>query len=246
MTNKVLLAFAMKEELAPWRRRHRFSVVPIGQQRVSVTSIGATEVYVALVGAGCADVNVVHDLAGAIKPSVAIISGVAAGLKPQWRPGDILVAHTVRNAESETTHSSERTLMRLAMGLGAKPETIITLPRILRTPEEKILFAKMGDAVDMESLNLMKHFAARGLPSLGLRVILDPVEMPMTCDFESALDSHGQVRIAKILGQLVRHPSLLPDFLHLAKQSRRVLSTLALFLDNFLGDFDRNSRPLDR
>jgi hypothetical protein len=72
-------------------------------------------------------------------------------------------------------------------------------------------------------------------------VILDPVEMPMTCDFEAALNVRGQVRITRILAQLARQPRLLPDFLHLARQSRRVLMILARFLDRFLELLDRQS-----
>jgi hypothetical protein len=93
----------------------------------------------------------------------------------------------------------------------------------------------------MESFPLMKEWSARGIPSLPLRVILDPVEMPMTCDFEAALDAHGQVRITKILAQLARRPRLLPNFLHLARQSRLVLMRLARFLDRFLEALDRQS-----
>jgi hypothetical protein len=99
--------------------------------------------------------------------------------------------------------------------------------------EEKVRLASLGDAADMESLLLMRQWAAQAVPSLALRVILDPVEMPMTCDFESAMDAHGQVRIAKILAQLACQPKLLPDFLHLARQSRHVLRILAQFLDRF-------------
>jgi hypothetical protein len=99
----------------------------------------------------------------------------------------------------------------------------------------------LGDAADMESLPLMKQWSARSIPSLALRVILDPVEMPMTCDFEAAMDVHGQVRIPQILAQLARRPQLLPDFLRLARQSRRSLIILARFLDQFFERLDPQS-----
>ena len=131
-------------------------------------------------------------------------------------------------------------LIDLAVQCGAKPApALITLPRIARTVAEKARLASLGDAADMESLPLMKQWSARGIPSLALRVILDPVEMPMTCDFEAAMDAHGQVRITQILAQLARRPQLLPDFLRLARQSRRVLIILARFLDRFFELLDR-------
>jgi hypothetical protein len=107
---------------------------------------------------------------------------------------------------------------------------------------EKVRLATIGDAADMESWPLMKHWSDRGISSLALRVILDPVEMPMTCDFEAAMDIHGQVRITQFLRQLARHPQLLPDFLRLARESRRVLTILARFLDRFFESLDRQSQ----
>jgi hypothetical protein len=240
MMNKVLVAFALKEEFAPWRRRHRFQAVDNSPHPVSVTSFGSTEVYVALAGAGAPDAHHFNDLTTYVAPSLGIVTGVAAGLKPEWRPGHILVAQSVSGPDGEAGIPCDPTRLHLAIESGARPAaTLITLPRIARTVEEKVRLASFGDAADMESLPLMKQWSARGLPSLALRVILDPVEMPMTCDFESAMDAHGRVRISKILAQLARQPRLLPDFLHLAGESRRILSILARFLDRFFEHLDR-------
>jgi hypothetical protein len=63
----------------------------------------------------------------------------------------------------------------------------------------------------------------------------------MTCDFEAAMDAHGQVRIMKIMAQMVRRPQLLPDFLRLAGQSRRALMILARYLDRFFERLDQQS-----
>lgn len=240
--NKVLVAFAMKEEFAPWRRRHRFRKVSASPHPVLLAKFGTTEVYAALAGAGAPDVLHFRDLTAQFKPSLGIVTGVAAGLKPEWRPGDLLVAQTVCAPDSESRLSSAVNLIDLAVQCGAKhAPTLVTLPRIARTITEKKRLASLGDAADMESLPLMQQWSALGVPSLAVRVILDPVEMPMTCDFEAAMDSHGQAQIAKILAQLARQPQLLPDFLRLARESRRVLKILAGFLDRFSEALDRQS-----
>jgi hypothetical protein len=242
MMNKVLVAFAMKEEFAPWRRRHRFHLVANSPHPVFVTSLGSTELYVALVGAGAPDAHHFDDLMTQFTPSLGIVAGVAAGLKPEWRPGDLLVAQSVSGRGGEASIPGDSNLIDLAVRCGAKPAPVLlTLPRIARTIAEKVRLASLGDAADMESLPLMKLWSARGIPSLALRVILDPVEMPMTCDFEAAMDAHGQVRITQILAQLARQPRLLPDFLHLARQSRRSLMILARFLNRFFELLDRQS-----
>jgi hypothetical protein len=239
---KVLVAFALKEEFAPWRRRHRFHPISVSQCHISVTSFGITEVYVALTGAGAPDAYQFDDLMARFTPSLGIVTGVAAGLRPEWQPGDLLAAQSVFGPDGEERIPGDPTLIDLAVQCGAKPASaLLTLPRIARTMAEKVRLASLGDAADMESLPLMKRWSARGIPSLALRVILDPVEMPMTCDFEATLDGHGQVRISQILAQLARRPQLLPDFLHLARQSRRVSTILARFLDRFLELLDRQS-----
>ena len=120
-------------------------------------------------------------------PSLGIVTGVAAGLKPEWQPGDLLAAQSVLGPDGEERIPGDPALIDLAVQCGAKPApALITLPRIARTMAEKVRLASLGDAADMESLILMKQWSARGIPSLALRVILDAVEMPMTCDFEAA------------------------------------------------------------
>ncbi len=242
MMTKVLVAFALKEEFAPWRHRHRFRPIPYSPHIFSVTSFDSTEVYVGLAGAGAPDAHHFNDLMGQFTPSLGIVTGVAAGLKPEWRPGDLLVAQSVSGPDGEVGIPGDPTHINLAVQCGAKSApTLITLPRIARTMAEKLRLASLADAADMESLTLMKQWSARGIPCLALRVILDPVEMPMTCDFEAAMDAHGQVRITRILGQLARRPQLLPDFIHLARQSRHSLMILARFLDRFFELLDGRS-----
>ena len=240
MITKVLVAFALEEEFAPWRRRHHFRPITGAPRPVFVASLGTTPVYVALAGAGAPDADHFQDLIVQFGPSLGIVTGVAAGLKPAWRPGNLLVAESVCGPEGGAKIPAAPNLIDLARQCGAKPAPVlVTLPRIARTLAEKERLASLGDAADMESWPLMKQWSARGLPSLALRVILDPVEMPMTCDFEAAMDAHGQVRTYKILAQLARRPQLLPDFLRLARQSRRVFRILARFLDRFFELLDR-------
>ena len=240
---KALVAFALKQEFAPWRRRHPFRRVSDSPHPVSVTSFGTTQVYVALAGTGAPDADQIRDLMMRFTPSVGIVTGVAAGLKPAWRSGDLLVAQSVSSEEGGTSIPCAPHLIDLAVQCGAKPTPVlITLPRIARTMAEKVRLASLADAADMESWALMKQWSACGLPSLALRVILDPAEMPMTCDFEAAMDSHGQVRISRILAQLACRPQLLPDFLRLTRESRRAFLILARFLDRFFELLDRQ-RP---
>lgn len=232
--NKAMVVFALKEEFTPWRRRHRFARLANSPHAVSATSMGSIEIFVALAGAGARDLQQVAELTSHVMPSFGIVTGVAAGLHRELRPGDLLAAQSVSGPEAGETIASDPYLVDLAVESGAKRVAkLITLPRIARTAAEKAQLAGLGDAADMESLPIMTYWSGRGIPSLALRVVLDPVDMPMKIDFEAAMDAHGQVRLNQIMLLLARQPGLLPDFLHLARQSRRTLKTLAGFLDRF-------------
>lgn len=243
MNSRVLVAFAMKQELAPWRRRHQFLPLSASPYFAAMAAIGAADVYVAVAGAGAPDAAHFDLLSGKFSPSLAIVTGVAAGLRPEWRPGDLLAAQAVTGPDQAGGIRSAAKWVDHAVQCGAKRAgTLVTLPRIARTPAEKKTWAPIADAADMESLPLMKQWQERGIPSLALRVILDPVETPMTCDFEAAMDLHGQVKITRLMAQLGRRPQLLPDFLRLAWQSRRALRLLARFLDRFFETSPREER----
>lgn len=242
MMKKALVVFALKEEFAPWKRRHRFQSVPNSLHAFSLDSMGSADVYAALVGAGARGLKRISDLTTEIQPSIAIITGVAAGLKPGWRSGDILAAESATFPDQKISFRSDPNLLRLAVECGARTAPrLLTLPRIIRTVDEKRQLGALSDAADMESLPLMELWAARGIPSIALRVILDSADMPMTFDFESAFDAEGQVQVAKVLGQVLGRPMLLPDLIHLARQNRRALRTLAEFLDQFFERWSRKS-----
>jgi adenosylhomocysteine nucleosidase len=209
---------------------------------VYLTTLGTTEVCVALTGAGAPDACHLDDLIAQFRPSMGIVAGVAAGLKPQWRPGDVLVAQSVADSHGKDAIPGDPQLMDLAGQCGAKlAPMLITLRHLARTVPEKVRLASFGEAADMESLILMKQWSSRGIPCLALRVILDSVETPMTVDFEAAMNRHGQIKMTQVVLQLARQPRLLPDFLRIARQSRRVATILARFLDQFFEKVEARS-----
>jgi len=236
---KALVAFALKEEFSPWRRRHAFRSVWLAGHSVHRTTLRTTEVLVALTGAGARQLGRFPALMNQVTPSLGIICGVAAGLRRQWRSGDLLAAVCVSEPKGEAKFASDPALIDIALQCGAKPAAVlVSLPRIAGTAAEKCRWATLADAADMESFTLMKQMHEHGIPSLALRAIVDPAEMAMPCDFEAALDARGQIRIARLLSQLVRRPQALPGFLRFAWLSLRATSALARFLDAFFERLD--------
>ncbi len=242
MPTNSLVVFALKEEFSPWRRRHRFRPVAGSPHAAFTAAFGPLQVLATLAGAGAPDAQNIDNLVERFRPSFAIVTGVAAGLKAKWRPGDIIVAECASEPVNGLELPSSPDLVELARKCGAEPvRTLVTLPHIIRTVAEKIQLGHSADAADMESIPLMHYWSKRSIPSLALRVILDPVEMPMTCDFERTIDAHGRLQTQKLIAHLAGHPQLLPDFLRLARQSRRALLNLAGFLDRFFEQLKSSS-----
>src|SRR5579862_1312347 len=182
---KILVTFALREEFAPWKRRHTFrdSLPAVSQAR-----IGEAEVYVALAGAGGRTFESIKAITAQVQPHIAIITGTAAGLRPEWRPGEVFTAKSVCAPGGEPSVDSDSNLLGLAAKCGAKTASkLVTLEKIVRTVRGKQELGMIADAADMESLPLMQFWANRGIPALAARVILDPVNTPMTFDFEAAM-----------------------------------------------------------
>ncbi len=234
MVNKSLVVFALKEEFDPWKRRHGFRLLLEFPFPVSIASIGATQVYATLVGAGARTIDQIDELTTRIRPSFAIATGVAAGLKSNLQFGEVVVADTVNGLTQERGIPSSPELLRKAVNCGARlVSAFLTVPRIVQTVEEKTRLGLDADVADMESWPLMELWSTQGVPALSLRVILDSADTPMSFDFESAMNNDGQMEKTKILGQILRSPKLLPGLIRLAKQNRTALRNLADFLDRF-------------
>src|SRR5437762_10905290 len=156
--NKLLKAFAMKEEFAPWKHRHHFQPVCVADHTVFRTTFDSIEAVVALTGAGARDASHFPVLIDRISPSLGIVCGVAAGLKPQSRLGDLLVAECISMPKGDESILSDPAMINLAVRCGAKPASVlVSLPHIASTVAEKAHWAALGDAADMESFTLMKQ-----------------------------------------------------------------------------------------
>lgn len=232
---KILVVFALQSEFAPWRREPRYGWRQEGSGFLYLGSAGNAEIRVALAGMGGRRADRVIDAAARYEPHVGMVAGLAGGLKPEWRSGDVLVAESVGSpAQTETAQSDPR-LFRLAVACGAKPAgRFLTLLRIACTAREKSLLAEAGDAADMESLLLMPRLSRLGIPVVAVRAIADSAETDMPCDFEGAADDQGEIRTGKLLAQLVRRPQSLPGFVRLGVSSLRAAQALARYLDRFI------------
>jgi hopanoid-associated phosphorylase len=159
--------------------------------------------------------------------------GLAGGLAPELRPGDLLLPQTVRSAGLASWSVDpiwrERAHARLAAGgLEPKPGTLVGSDHVVATASDKraLFEATLAQAVDMESHEVAVVAIAAGLPFLVIRALADPHDQVVPQVAREALTPDGRVRLRATLGGLIRQPGELMALLRLARQSARALATL--------------------
>jgi adenosylhomocysteine nucleosidase len=166
--------------------------------------------------------------------AAALVSfGLAGGLAPALRPGDLLLPETVRDAGSGSWSVDqawrERVQGRLARGgLEAKVGALAGSERIVATAADKrLLFEAVGAlAVDMESHAVAAVATDANIPFLVLRAVADPADQVIPQVAREALRPDGGIRIRATFGGLLRQPGELIALLRLARQSVTALVSL--------------------
>ncbi len=158
--------------------------------------------------------------------------GVAGGLCPMLRSGDVVVA-------TEVVAGDSRWLAGLALS-----EELITgsgfgRRRVVEggiVGVEKVISAQAGKAalrsetgavaVDMESHIAADYAAAAGLPFAALRVISDPASRALPALATGAIKPDGNIDLRKVLSGLARNPMTLRSLVSTGLDFNRALRSL--------------------
>ena len=244
---KVLVTFAVASEFAPWRARRRFSPSRPEPQTnngrcISYDgSVGQVAVRVILTGVGGqnATLRLHHSFRDAV--DLCISSGLAGGLNPSCRVGDVVVARSTSLRGTATTVASDAYLVSAAAQCGAKPVgRFVTVEKIVTASKQKEVMATSGDAVEMESYFVLKAAAFARVPAVAIRAISDAAEEDLPMDFSRVLDSQGHVAMRKLLAEVAREPRRIPSLIRFGARSRRSAQSLADFLDRYLSSLDHD------
>lgn len=228
---RILVTFAVEWEFKPWSRLRRFRKAQRGT-KIFQTRIAESGIVVAVTGVG--PVSALRSVRAAMDeaPDLCIASGLAGGLKHEYRPGDVLVARATCSEAGDEAFESDERLFELAVKCGAKPvNRFVSTEHVVRTAKRKSELHPTADAVDMESFTIMKEMSALGVPCVAIRCVADSVDMEVPCDFERALDASGHIRILPVLGQVASDPRQAWPLARFGVRSSRAASTLARFLD---------------
>lgn len=234
---RVLVTFAVEAEFAPWRKIREFKCVAKVPFAIHEACFREHAVRVLLTGIGWECARRTANPAMEDLFDACISSGLAGGLKPEYRIGDILAFGNVGEVQGEGVLSSSIRLFEEACRNGAKgAQKLMTSKRLIVTAEEKRRLGVFGDAVDMESFRVMAAAQGRGIPALALRAISDTVDEDLPMDFSEHVSEAGQIATGRILGKLVWSPQAIPAMVRFGTRTKRAAAGLIEFLDSFISE----------
>lgn len=180
--------------------------------------IGSAQVVVAITGDGAPSASeAVARLLDAFAPSALLVLGIAGGLSPQLRWGDVVAAREVRTPEGRSI-AADHVWTGRAIAAGAIAGVAYSAPRLVGTASEK---ARVRDGaadgraciVDLESWALGSAATRAKIPFAVIRAVSDAhdEELPLLVRLAQRGDgSLSRLRIALLATTNLRQvPSLL-------------------------------------
>jgi adenosylhomocysteine nucleosidase len=159
--------------------------------------------------------------------------GLAGGLGPEARPGDLLLPEAVvlPGGAQVTTDSVWRARLEERLfrsGLTVHRGLVAGSDRLLTSMEDK---HRLGEAtgaiaVDIESHAVAEAARRAGLPFVMIRAIADPAGQALPEAAGRALSPDGRVRPLAVMRSLLHRPQDLWPLLRLWRQSARAHATL--------------------
>lgn len=154
--------------------------------------------------------------------------GLAGGLDPALRPGDVLVPERVL---SDAGSWAADPALRRALGPG-RADPVFGGGTVLATAAAKRdLHARTGAAaVDLESAAVAEVARHHGLPFAVLRAVCDPASRDLPLAALVALDGGGRIDMMRVLGAVAARPREVPALLALGMDAARARRSLAVRL----------------
>ena len=240
---KILVTFALENEFAAWRSMRKFESTKLGEVDVLVAEFGSAQVTVVLTGVGArrsamAASEIMREEYDSF--DCCISSGLAGGLRDNYRIGQVLAARRVfaeapRPDGSSQLLDSSGALLSFAADCGATvADQFYSADHIVSTAREKQLLGEASDAAEMESFEILYAAQAAGVPAIAIRAISDTAAEDLPIDMSQVFSDRGQVSIPRVMGQVALKPKSLPGLIRLGKNSAIAAQSLGVFLDSYV------------
>jgi len=177
-------------------------------------------------------------------PDLVVSAGFAGGVRPEFRPGDLVLCDQTWSVEGPperwSVESAQVTATKIelvreleALRTGAIRGDCLSVPQVVtgRTMKGWIGSHFPVAIIDMESYWVSLAAAGYGVPMIAVKSVVDPVEQTLPPLVAKMAGGHGAPRWASALGSVLARPGQLPDLLRLASQARAARESLARFLD---------------
>lgn len=173
----------------------------------------------------------------ATSPRCVIASGLAGGLAPAVATGDAIVPDRVAREGGRPITVDPELRAAAAMWLPEKRSRrglLVSVDRILRTPEEKarLAAATRADAVDMESAAILEQAESFGVPAIVVRAASDAADDDLP-DLEG-LDLGRRRDRLRLAGRACTSPRTAAGLVRLARGARRATRTLDEIFRNLI------------
>ncbi len=236
----ILLFYAFAREIAPFKRRQsQRAPLAIDGLHGFRAEIGGKEF--AVVGHGIGHRRATETARRALDsiPGAELVigTGVVGALSSGLKPGDLVLSDRILTIDSDgkvepaivVSDSHLRAVGRSLSSAGIAYSTgaILTSHRVLATGAEKRRAKETTGAiaVDMESAAIAAEAAARGLPFLAIRAVLDEVDDEVV-GAEMA-DAEGNVRPLAATSYLIRNPATMLKLPRMIRNLSRATTAIA-------------------
>ena len=195
------IVVALPEELA--------TLTGLRLRRGECCRIGRAEI--AYSGAGLENAKAAAKMLVAKGVQLLVSWGCSAGLSPDAKPGDLVIAAQVLNTERSfdtdlTIQTQLKEILPDCINVFAGNIYSSNILIDLSQDKQRIHANSKAIALDMESAAIAEVAEEAQLPFVVIRSIADPVSMDLPQAVAKALNNHGEVSLAKLLGHLCRHP----------------------------------------
>jgi adenosylhomocysteine nucleosidase len=201
----------------------------------SVESLAADKLL-AVTGMGCAAAAAGAEALVTAGATALISWGLAGGLDPQLRAGQIFLPSEIAACDGTVLTSDSAWREGLCASLIGHPalssgRLATSAAAVGSVAAKTALYRSTGArAVDMESAAIAAVAERRGLPFIAVRVIVDRAADEVPAVVLAATDGSGRVAVLPLLGRLLRRPAQIPALLRLAHgylEANRSLAAVA-------------------